>query len=55
MIFFSVPSRRLLLDFWREFVQYSNKFMRGIVLYCVHITILNNKEQSKTMRNLTKP
>ena len=54
MIFFSVPSRRLLLDSWRKLVQYSDKFMPGIVLYCLHITILyksndNNKKQSKTI------
>ena len=53
-------SQCLPLDFWRELVQYSDKFMPGIVLYCLHITILykshdNNKEQSKTMRNLPKP
>ena len=58
MIFFSVPSTGLLKG--NLSCQYSDKFMPGIVLYCLHITILyksndDNKEQSKTMRNLPKP
>ena len=38
-------------------VQYSNKFMHGIVLSSHYNTLQkhNNKERSKTMRNLTKP
>ena len=39
-------------------VRYSNKFMHGIVLYkSSHYSTVqkhNNKERSKTMRNLTK-
>ena len=35
----------------RRVVQYSDKFMHGIVLYCVHITILN---KSITIENEAK-
>ena len=40
-----------LLATERMVVQYSDKFMHGIVLYCVHITILN---KNITIKNEAK-